>query len=116
MSWRQPAAARSITAMVTRAPRDRKLSTTEDTEDTEGKPGTSTGFFLCVLRVLCGGEPEARRGEFVSVRNGRHLARAERLQVAARLLDVKLRVARFDAQEEPVAAGQREPRHVEHGV
>ena len=31
-------------------------------------------------------------------------------------LEVELRIARLDAQEEPVAAGQREPRHVEDRV
>jgi len=33
-----------------------KLSTTEDTEDAEVKTSMYTGFFLGVLRVLCGGE------------------------------------------------------------
>src|ERR1044071_1578847 len=51
---------------------------------------------------------------FLLIRNGRHLSRTERFQIAPRLLDVELRVARLDAQEEAVAAGEREPRHVEH--
>src|SRR5581483_11894340 len=48
--------------------------------------------------------------------NGRHLARTERLEELARVVELELRVARLDQQEEAVAARQREPRHVEHGV
>ena len=33
-----------------------KLSTTEDTEDTEEQSCNKSGFHLRVLRVLCGGE------------------------------------------------------------
>src|SRR4029077_6265093 len=51
-----------------------------------------------------------------SIRNGRDLERVEGFQEVARRLDVELRIARLDAQEETVAAGQREARHVEHRV
>src|SRR5690348_2068710 len=49
-----------------------------------------------------------------SVRNGRHLPRTERLEIAPRVLEIELRVARLDAEEEPVPAREREPRDVEH--
>src|SRR5215218_10060340 len=48
--------------------------------------------------------------------NGRDLPRSQRFEEAARALDVELRIARLDAQEEPVAAGQCEARHVEDRV
>src|SRR6186713_619374 len=50
----------------------------------------------------------------VSVRNGRDLARTERLEKSSRPFEIELRIARFDAQEEPVSAGEREPCHVEY--
>src|SRR5689334_177990 len=50
------------------------------------------------------------------VRNGRNLPWAERFEEPARPFQIELRVARFDAQEEAVAARQREPRYVEHRV
>src|SRR5687767_9484217 len=55
-----------------------------------------------------------RRAGSALVFNGRHLTRAERFEKLARAVDVELRVARLDAEEEPVAAGQREARNVEH--
>src|SRR5207244_9258962 len=52
----------------------------------------------------------------LSIRNGRNLPRAERFEKAASSLEIELRVLCFDAQEEPVSAGQGEARHVEHRV
>src|SRR4051812_31187912 len=52
----------------------------------------------------------------VSIRNGCHLPGTERFEEGARALEMEPRIARLDAQEEPVAAGEREPRHVEHRV
>src|SRR5436190_13714736 len=52
----------------------------------------------------------------ISIGNGRDLPRLERLEEPPRAFDIELRIGRLDAQEEPVAAGQREPWHVEHGV
>src|SRR2546425_12866663 len=52
----------------------------------------------------------------MSVRNGRHLPRLERLEELPRALDVELRIDRLDAEEEPVAARQREAWNVEHRV
>src|SRR5882672_9416389 len=66
-------------------------------------PLWSSEVTLCVLVI-------------VSIRNGRHLPRAERLEKLPRRFDVELRILRLDAEEEPVAARQREPRHVEHRV
>src|SRR3954447_21211125 len=51
-----------------------------------------------------------------SIRNGRDLPRVERLEKLARRVKVELRILRFDAEEEPVAAGERKPRHVEDRV
>src|SRR6185369_7927949 len=51
---------------------------------------------------------------WVSVRNGRDLARTERLEKSSRPFEIELRIARFDAQEEPVSAGEREACHVEY--
>src|SRR5262245_43882715 len=50
------------------------------------------------------------------VRNGGHLARIERFQEVARRFEIELRILCLDAEEEPVAARQREARHVENGV
>src|SRR5712691_1871805 len=50
------------------------------------------------------------------LRNGSYLSRIEGFEEAARRFDVELRIPRLDAQEEPVAAREREPRHVEHRV
>src|SRR5437016_10593803 len=50
------------------------------------------------------------------VGNGGHLPWPERLQERAGVFEIELRVACFDAQEEPVAARQREARDVEHRV
>src|SRR3954463_9148775 len=45
-----------------------------------------------------------------SIRNGRDLPRVERLEKLARRVEVELRILRFDAEEEPVAAGRGKPR------
>src|SRR5262245_35733584 len=57
-----------------------------------------------------------RRREVRSVRNGRHLARAERFEEAARPLEIELWIPGLDAQEKLVAGRQREPRDVEDRV
>ena len=50
------------------------------------------------------------------VRNGRHLPWTERVKEGARLLEIELRIPCLDAEKEAIAAGQREPRHVEDRV
>src|SRR5262249_60852742 len=45
---------------------------------------------------------------FISVRDSCHLPRLERFEKLPRLLDVELWVDRLDAEEEPVAARERE--------
>src|SRR5690349_8185687 len=101
MSWRQPLAAAA------------RISH----RDTEMQSG--------VRRAARGSAAPTKRGTTplclracvaLSVRNGRHLARLERLEKPARLLQVELRILRFDAEEEPIPAGEREPRHVEDRV
>src|SRR5438067_1777090 len=52
----------------------------------------------------------------VLIRNSGYLSRAERLEEPARPLEVEPRILGFDAEKEPVAARQREPRHVEDRV
>src|SRR5882762_5564922 len=49
-------------------------------------------------------------------RNGRHLPWTERVKEGARLLEIEPRVPRLDAEKEAIAAGKREPRHVEDRV
>src|SRR6478672_3577128 len=61
---------------------------------------------LCELPTLC----------VLLVGNGRDLPRLERFEEAARRFDVELRIPRFNAEKEPVAAGEREPRQVENRV
>src|SRR5476649_1165778 len=51
-----------------------------------------------------------------SVCNGRDLPRVQRFEEVARRFDVELGILRLDAEEEPVTAGQREPRQVEDRV
>src|SRR5262249_5659121 len=51
-----------------------------------------------------------------SVRNGGHLSRTQCLEELARRRELELWIPRLDAQEEPVPAGQRESRYVEHRV
>src|SRR5688572_17843745 len=46
--------------------------------------------------------------------NGRYLERAQCLEKTARLVELELRIASFDAQKETITAGERETRHVEH--
>src|SRR5262245_13559376 len=53
---------------------------------------------------------------FALIRNGSHLARIERFEKMPGRLHVEFRVDCLDAEEEAVAAGEREPRHVEHRV
>src|SRR5262249_17595165 len=48
--------------------------------------------------------------------NGGDLPRVERLEKATRRLQIELRIRRLDAEEEPVAAGERETWHVEDRV
>src|SRR4051812_26541113 len=50
------------------------------------------------------------------IRNGRHLARIQHRQKLARLFQIELGIGRLDAEEEPIAARQREARHVEYRV
>src|SRR6185295_17786789 len=104
MSWRQPenriASARNTAA---------ERVTTEDTGDTEQQTCTRTGLILSVLRV-----PRGR--ELLLVGNGRDLPRIQGFEEAARRFELELRILRLDAQEETVAARQREARHVEHRV
>src|SRR6185312_12475501 len=45
-----------------------------------------------------------------------HLSRAKRLQEGARVVEIELLVSRLDAEEEPAAAGEREPVDVEDRV
>src|SRR4051812_15608260 len=59
---------------------------------------------------------KARREDTALIGNGRDLPRVQGLEKVPRLVDVELRVTRLDAQEESVAAGQRESRDVEYGV
>src|SRR6266480_1525537 len=66
-----------------------------------------------ILGVLCG-----KTALFFTplVRNGRHPPRAQRFEKPASRLEIELRVLRLDAQEEAVAARQREAGHVEDRV
>src|SRR4051812_38190395 len=51
-----------------------------------------------------------------SIGNCGDLPRVQGLEKVPRLVDVELHILRFDAQEEAIAAGEREARDVEHGV
>ena len=55
-------------------------------------------------------------GNARSVLNFRHRSRHEPLQEPTRQLAVEHRIGRLDAEEEPIAAREREARHVEHRV
>src|ERR1022692_1943307 len=64
-----------------------------------------------------GSAPPRRTSETASlVRNFRYLPGLQRLQERARFVAIEQWIVGFDAQEETVAAGQRESRHVEGGV
>src|SRR6185295_14621142 len=92
---------------------DVRRSTDKDTKErTKGTEERERG----VLCGLC--EPVASLCVLVriSVRNGGDLPRIERLEEPARRLEIELRIGRFDAEEEAVAARQREARHVEDRV
>src|SRR5258706_9472881 len=97
MSWRQPA---NVRAAVTKD--------TKDTKDTKADDRRADGCSSFV--------PFVPFVSLVLIRNDRHLARFERFENRPRRLDVELRILRLDAEEEPVAAGQREPWGVEHRV
>src|SRR5688572_24577517 len=99
MSWRQPAATSNKHTV-----RIERTTNTEDAEDTEVNPWNA----LCVLGVLC--------VEKSLLSNGTHLSRIQRLQEGTCLLKVELGILRLDAQEEAVAAREREARDVEHGM
>src|SRR5262245_38693643 len=108
MSCRQPAEKTPNNAAPTKNPTRpvTKNFTTEEAEDTEA----FRVWIQWILCVLC-----ALRGKALRlVSNDRHLSRLERFQKTARLREIELLVPRFDAQERPVAAGQRESRHVEN--
>src|SRR4051812_28937044 len=51
-----------------------------------------------------------------SIGNCGDLPRVQGLEKVPRLVDVELHILGFDAQEEAIAAGEREARDVEHGV
>src|SRR5438093_7154367 len=74
---------------------------TKDTKDTRV-------FFFKALSVHC--------GERRSIGNDSHLSRLERFKKPARLRQIELLVACFDAQEKSIAARQREPRDIKHRV
>src|SRR5258707_15667398 len=81
---------------------------TKETKDTEGtrRAGTLPAFVSSVL-------------SFVSlslIRDSGHLPRVQRFKEPARRFEVELRILRLDAEEETVAAGQREARQVEDRV
>src|SRR5262245_2227031 len=107
MSCRQPAEKIPKNAATAKEPTRpvTKNLTTEDAEDTEAFRGRIQWIF-CVLRSKA----------FSLVSNDRHLSRLERFQKAARLRQIEFLVPRFDAQEKPVPARQRESRDVEHRV
>src|SRR5262249_41434115 len=88
MSWRQP--------VTTIAPRTQRL--TERTPRRRARVGVLRGSGDATIRAL----------DSISVGNGRHLPRLERLEKPPRAIDVELRVDRLDAEEEPVAARERE--------
>src|SRR5262249_55986695 len=96
MSWRHPEA--TIDAAITR-------KTAENAEHAEKKFSAVSARSAVMTVITCR-----------SVRNGRHLSRLQRFQEPARLLEIELRIAGLDAEEEAVAAGEREPGHVEHRV
>src|SRR5262245_42708462 len=109
MSWRQAEPRTSIPAAAKNDPRRvTKSFTTEDAEDTEAL----RGWIQWILSVLC-----VLRGKALRlVSNDRHLFGLERFQKTARLGQIEFLVSRFDAQEKPVAARERESRYVEHRV
>src|SRR4029077_14041032 len=103
MYWRQPE------TTTQRKPRTQRRTGHGDTE-TQSFFGPEKTDALClsvsVAKLLC----------VLLIRDSGHLPRAERLEEAARRVEIELRILRLDAQEEPVAAGQREARHAEHRV
>src|SRR5947209_1229541 len=64
--------------------------------------GSASSAFNVVIRSL--------------VRNGGHLPRPQCLEESPRLLQIEVRVFGLDAEEEPIAAGERESRDIEDGV
>src|SRR3954447_19447537 len=91
MSWRQPAPAKVITTI--------NAETAETAEKRVSACSACSALYVVGL-----------------VRDSGHLPRLERFQEVARRVDVELRIRRFDAEKEPVAAGEREPRQVEDRV
>src|SRR5690349_4610843 len=69
---------------------------------------------VMMKRHHAAGKADGVRERRPLIGNGGHLPRSERLQKRARAFQIELGVSRFDAQEEAVAAGEREARNVEH--
>src|ERR1700730_3311786 len=93
MSWRHAAPARDTTTMI-------NAETAEHAEQDDLSADSASSAFNVVPLV----------------RNGRDLARIERLEELPPRFDVELRIPRLDAEEEAIAARQCEARHVEHRV
>src|SRR5580765_2625659 len=91
MSWRQAETSSAQTKM-----------NAERAEFAERKP-TDVFSAVSAISAFC----------IFSVGNGCYLPRTERLEKSSRPFEIELRIARFDAQEEPVSAGEGEPCHVE---
>src|ERR1035437_3873245 len=81
------------------------------TRDNASKP-------IAPLRARLRSEPRPSGSDATAflVRNFRYLPGLQRLQELARFLPIEERIGGFDAQEETVAAGQCEARHVERRV
>src|SRR6266404_365139 len=103
MSWRQPAT---------------EIQSINNHRGTEArrptKPRTALRFGVASTCWRRFAAPTKQNQQ--SVRNGRHLPWAERVEEGARLLEIEVRVPCLDAEKEAIAAGKREPRHIEDRV
>src|SRR5712691_294041 len=97
MSWRQPERTSAAETKDTKATKD-----TEDRRPRALRPPAFVSFVPSVPLFLIG--------------NSGDLPRIEGLEESARRVDVEPRIPSFDAEEEPVAARQREARHIEDRV
>src|SRR5262245_13157408 len=104
MSWRHPETHRAAPNM------HADKGTTDSTEDTKGRPRVSLCGFCVRVASLCPLVCVSVRG------NGGHLTRVERLEKVTRGLQIEVRIGLLDAEEEPVAAREREAGHVEDRV
>src|SRR5260221_3359709 len=109
MSWRQPE------TTTQRTKRTQRRFGAGDT-DAQRFLWSETAHSLClsvsVAKLLC----ELPTLWVLLIGNGGDLPRVQRVEEVARGVDVEFRIGRLDAQEEPVAAGQREARHAEDRV